>query len=62
MFSLINMGATWSTLPIRPRNSMAQVLSNIAGVDINNRDKVANILQKIQADSRMTIKSLRYLL
>ncbi len=62
MFSLINMGATWSTLPIRPRNSMAQVLSNIAGVDINNRDKVANILQKLQADSRMTIKSLRYLL
>jgi len=56
------MGATWSTLPIRPRNSMAQVLSNIAGVDINNRDKVANILQKLKADSRMTIKSLRYLL
>ncbi len=62
MFLLINMGATWSSLPTRPRNSMALVLGNIAIDDVHNRNKIANVMQKLQAESRMIVKSLRLLL
>ena len=62
MILLINMGATWSSLPTRPRNSMALVLGNIAADDVHNRVKIANIMQKLQAESRMVVKSLRLLL
>jgi len=62
MFSLIKMGATWSLLPTRPRNNMALVLGSIAAGDVNSRVKVTNVLNKMQAESRMIVKSLRFLL